>query len=687
MSLLPHHRALLDASAIAPEVAEARGYRSVTDASELPAFGFPPGQVRGLAPCLPGLLVPIHDAEGRLALHQLRPDREYRNGTGKPAKYVTPKGRQLVLDVPKALGDGFRDAARPLWITEGARKVDAAVSHGLCCLGLLGVDGWGSARTGPRRDWDHVRLDGREVFVAFDSDAMTKATVAGARARLTRFLAGRGARVRWVVLPSGPEGAKTGLDDFLASGGTVAEALALAREPRPEELGLGLPLTDLGNARRFALQHADAVRYCPSRGWLVWDGRRWADDRDGAVMRLAKATARRLGDEAQAAADDETRAKLFKWAATSQSVARLLAMLKLAESEAELVVTADRLDRDPWRLTVLNGTLDLETGQLYPHDPADLGTMLAPVAYDPAATAPTFDRFLATILPDPATRAWLQRWVGYSLTGDTSEHAICIGLGAGANGKSTLVELVRVMLGDYAAVTSFDSFLDHGNGSAVVNHDLARLPGKRLVTATESADGRRLAEGRLKAMTGGDVVVARRLYREAEEFLPAWKVWLVSNHRPEVHGQDEGLWRRLRLLPFPETVPEADRDRQLPERLRAELPGVLAWAVAGCLAWQAEGLGWSDTVRAATAAYRTESDVIGAFLEEVADTSDPRAETPAGTLYARFQSWCEGNGERRPSQTTFGRQLAERGIARRKTGGLVVWVGVRLRGGDDAAPF
>jgi putative DNA primase/helicase len=438
------------------------------------------------------------------------------------------------------------------------------------------------------------------------------------------------------------------------------------------------PLTDYGNAERLAARHGGDLRYChPSGQWLVWDGCRWRPDDTGEVMRRAKDTVRAIYAEAAGIVDDEARKAIAGWARTSESGFRLHTMAQLAQSEPGLFVRPDELDADPWLLTVANGTLDLRSGTLRPHDPADLLTRLAPVPYDPHAAAPTWDAFLQRILTGSRELTeFLQRAVGYALSGDTREQVLFILHGTGANGKSTLLTTLAHLLGDYAQSTPSESLMIKRPGA--VPSDLARLRGTRLVIAVEAEEGERLAESLVKQMAGGDRIAARFLHHEGFEFTPAFKLFLATNHNPLIRGTDLATWRRIRRIPFAVSIPEAEQDRTLPDKLRAELPGILAWAVRGCQAWQRDGLGLPPEVQRATADYRLEMDVLANFLEDCC-LLKPAAQVTAQALYQAYAGWCQANAEPPLAKRTFGRRLKDRGFHPQKgTAGTRYWLGIGL---------
>lgn len=435
--------------------------------------------------------------------------------------------------------------------------------------------------------------------------------------------------------------------------------------------------TDLGNAERLVSRHGAGLRYChPWRRWLAWDGRRWAIDDTGEIRRRAKDTTRAIYAEASQLADENARKSRAKWAMGSENRARLDAMIYLAQAETGIPVIPDELDADPSLLTVNNGTLDLRTGMLRPHDPADFITKLAPVDYDPEAEAPIWTAFLNRIMADNETLiAFLQRAVGYSLTGDVGERVLFFLYGCGANGKSTFLEAIRAMAGDYGLRTPTETLMIKRHGA--IPNDVARLKGARLVTAAESDEGKRLAEAVIKDLTGGDTIAARFMRAEWFDFRPQCKIWLATNHKPEVRGTDKAIWDRIRLVPFEVIIPEAEQDKRLVEKLKKELGGILAWAVRGALEWYKHGLGIPAEVTAATAGYREEMDTLGAFMVDRC-VLKPTAQGTAKALYNAYKSWCEGNGERLISKRAFGLRLAERGFKRYSDGRARSWIGIGL---------
>lgn len=453
----------------------------------------------------------------------------------------------------------------------------------------------------------------------------------------------------------------------------VAEIEATRRNGGSPDVAAYAP-TDLGNAERFAHVNAATLRYVAERrSWLKWSGPRWAPDVTGEADRAAKEISRALLREAADAGEAAA-----KWAVKAQSEQRIRAMLTLASTEPEIVVSADELDADPWALSTPNGTLDLRTAELRPADPADLITLGTNVVYSPDAVAPRWEQFLAEIFEgDAELIGFVKRLIGYCLTGDTREHKMVVFHGGGRNGKSRLLEVLRWLLGGLSSTAAFDTFA-RARGDRGPRNDLARLHRARLVTASESGEGRQLDEATIKEVTGGDVIAARFLYGEHFEFKPQFKLILVTNHRPRVDGDDEAIWARLRLVPFDVSF-EGREERDLGDKLKRELPGILRWAVEGCLEWQAHGLGEPEAVTAATAEYRADEDTVGTFL---ADRCALDGEVASAALREAYVTYCEGIGEKPLSAASIGRRLAKRGIDRsRRSGGKREWIytGLRLR--------
>jgi putative DNA primase/helicase len=436
--------------------------------------------------------------------------------------------------------------------------------------------------------------------------------------------------------------------------------------------------TDTDNAHRFAARFGHNVIYTPGRGWLIHDGKRWQPDGLLQATELAKLTARLIHGEAQYRDKDAEKAARAKFAEGSLSKGGLDRMLELAKGL--LVVEDQKLDADPWLLNTETGTIDLRTARIEPHDPRDLITKIAPVAADLKAKCPTFLEFLRRVTNnDVELMAFIRKAIGCTLSGITSAQVLFFIYGrSGGNGKSTLVNLIRDMLGDYGCHTATETLLvkQYDNNIPV---DLARLAGARMVTAIEANFNRHLDEAKIKGMTGGEPITARFMRQNLFQFVPEFKLWLVANDRPRVRGTDDAFWRRVRVIPFEVEIPKEEQDPNLPSRLRAEWPGILAWAVRGCLKWQREGLNEPNAVSQATGRWRQAVDHVKRFVNEALVLGDGNA-VSASTLYAHYSEWCNRNGERPLNMKELKNKLVELfDMTHKRSRRGSDWVGVRLR--------
>ena len=466
----------------------------------------------------------------------------------------------------------------------------------------------------------------------------------------------------------------------------VAELKKKARPPEPPPVpGEGFSLSDLGNARRLVAQHGQDLRYSYlAKKWFHWTGQVWQIDRSGEVERRAKTVIADIYKEAADTDNFKQREALGKFALQSEDSKRIVAMVRQAQSEPVIPVLPQDFDRDPWLLNCLNGTVDLRTGELRPHDRADRLTCLASADYQPDAPCDTWERFIYMIQADNIeVYEFLQRALGYSLTGSCREQCLFMFWGSGANGKSTLVNLMTRLLGNYARNTPVETLLAR-NKMGEIPTDLARLDGPRFVTAKEVDRGRRLSESLVKELTGQDTITARFLYAEYFDFVPQFKLFLSTNNKPVIRGTDNAIWRRIHFVRFPLELAKKDQDEDLPEKLWAEAPGILAWLVRGCLTWQQGGLDPPAEVLEATAEYRAEMDVLQDFLKDCC-LEAPEHSATAAELYGAYCNWADDQGIREKEQLkqrTFGMCLAERGFRKGKTGGgQRLWRGLGLRNG------
>jgi putative DNA primase/helicase len=434
------------------------------------------------------------------------------------------------------------------------------------------------------------------------------------------------------------------------------------------------PLTELGFARRLVDKHGEQLRYVvPWKCWLVWNGARWAPDADGHVQRCMKVIAREV--HTSLIRDPKADPEMLRAAKRAESSSGVKGALTLAATEPEIAITPDRLDAHPYLLNCRNGIVDLQTGELLKHDPALLLTKMAAAPYEPASEGAVFTKFLERIQPSEEMRLFIRRLLGLSLEGKVTAHILPIFYGDGANGKSTLTDAVMNALGDYADAADPDllrarTFDAHPTG-------VADLFGLRLALLHESDAGHRLAEGTVKRLTGGDRLKARRMREDFWSFDPSHTFVMLTNHKPLVGGTDEGIWRRLRLVPFEVIIPGAERDENLGDKLSGEAGAILAWLVAGHLDWRKNGLAEPDKVTEATQAYRAESDPLGRFLEERC-LKMPALHVGSTELFGIYEKWCAAEREDPGSPKSFGEAMRLKGFESYKSHGVIHWRGVGL---------
>lgn len=386
-------------------------------------------------------------------------------------------------------------------------------------------------------------------------------------------------------------------------------------------------------------------------------------------------------NEAATLDDHDERKAHLAWQKASESRQRLESMAKLAAGEGKIPVLFDELDRDGWLLNCPNGTVDLRSGELRGHDRADLITQLCPVEFDPDAKCPLWEATLDLFFGgDRRLISYWQRLCGYILTGVIREHVLPIAFGEGANGKSTILGTLQGVMGpDYAMKAHRGMLLSTGFESHPT--DRADLFRKRLVLAIETEMGGCLDETLVKELTGGDKIRARRMREDFWEFDPTHKIIMATNHKPRVIGTDKGVWRRLKLVPFKVSVPKEREDTTMKDKLLAEYPGILAWCVRGCLAFQEVGLNEPEAVQAATSDYAAAEDSFGDFLTEHT-LSYANGEEKSSEVYARYKTWSEDNGERPMSQKDFKDQMHKRGYPTVKNS-CIYFKGIKLRRQDD----
>lgn len=610
--------------------------------------------------------------------------------------------RRVIYMLPQLLA---ADPSKLVLIPEGEKDADE-----LAARGLIATCNAGGAMKWRKEYADS--LEGRNVVILPDNDQPGHDHAE----LVANSLSGKAASIKVLALSGLPE--RGDVSDWLAAGGTVDKLAALVeqapewtptKKSRPKrELATGASATadrdgrdkldlrssnartDTANSARFALKFGADVRHCDAWSrWYVWTGKRWQHDDERHVDRMAKELAADIWKQATKLlpdVDHVTGRELTSFARATANAKGINSTLALARSESGIAITSDKFNGHPWLLNCANGTVDLKTGQLLPHDRNHLITSLCPLEYHADARCPTWVEAVDLILGRQAQLVgFTKRLLGSALVGQVIEHILPIFHGDGSNGKGLILEtLLDVLGGDYAAKVASDLLLaSYGDQHPT---RIADLFGKRLVVASETDDGRRLAEGLVKELTGGDRLKGRRMREDFWEFVPSHTLLLITNHKPRVYGTDHGIWRRLCLVPFTQKFWDAERgesgppelkaDKGLRNKLRAENAGILAWLVGGCLEWQRDGLGQPDEVTAATATYRASEDVLGAFFDEHCYFGE-NCMVKASTMRACYESWCKSNGEKPVSGRRFGDALTANGVERKKSDG-VWYMGVAL---------
>lgn len=650
----------------------------------------------------------IRDAKGELLAVHVRLD----TPQGKKVWWQKPDGTKrlpawlktgsLMYGLEQLAQTPDADAA----VTEGEKAADALRAvRGLVVLGTVG----GASVTPSIAVLEHLR--GRRVYLWPDNDPAGHRHMERIALILTRD---QGCEVRvidWAEAPPKSDAADCDpalYPELMAAAKpwkapipkTAAKAVQAEGDAPWLERG-HLPRTDLGNCQRFVAQHGDYLRYVATLGWFEWNGKVWAPN-DAAPYRRAAATVRSIYQEAADEPDKYLRDDLAAWAKGSESASRLAAIVALATYHSAVVARIDDFNCDPWLFNCLNGTIDLRTGELAPHRREDLITMVAPVEFDPQARFEPWDRFLEEATGgDREVQRYLQKCVGYTLTGDVSRDEIFVVHGPGGTGKSTFIGALMAVTGPYGAPLRTEAVLS-GNSAGGHNEDIARLVGKRLVVLAEASANEQLREGLVKQLTGGDRISASLKGKPNFEFEPVLKLWLASNHVPRMPEDDSGMQRRLRKLPFEHKALRPDPTlRHVLSASPEARAAILAWAVEGCLTWQKEGLKPPEVVTAASKAVFEDQDPLSEFWSDYIELDpdqddaaeirlDYEFESTSAEIRAAYEKYADAEG------IPQGRRISSKGLAARLKGkgcsAITIghdkargWRGVRVRSGPASS--
>jgi putative DNA primase/helicase len=454
------------------------------------------------------------------------------------------------------------------------------------------------------------------------------------------------------------------------------EMAQLNLTPNPEAFGehaslLAQSLSDVGNGQRFIALYGHMARYCHEfRAWLIYSLGRWVVDRSGMARKLMQAVMVEFVRQALASGNDS----FSKFAGGCLNSQRITSALR--EAEPHLPVTVDELDVNPHLLNFTDCTVDLRSGSALDHNPGDLITKQVPYPYTPEAECPEFLRCIARVLP--GLEDYLQKALGYSMSGITSEKVVFLCHGSGNNGKTTILATVRELLGNgYATLLQIDSLMarESDNNSQA---DLAGLRGARFAMTSETAQGQRLNDGRLKRITQGTGrIKAVKKYEDLIEFRESHTLWMDANFKPVIHGNDPAIWNRFRLIPFEIKIPDSEIDRELPSKLMAEAEGILAWMVAGAVRWYAEGLGRPEAVDSAVEKWHSDTDSLGRFLDECCQQGE-YFQAKARPFYTAYRLWAEAAGDRPLTETEFSEEMASRGFKKDRNNAGMAYLGIAI---------
>lgn len=580
------------------------------------------------------------------------------------------KGAGDKTKIPLYRENSLSDVSSRVWLCEGEKDADS-----LAALNESSVASWDKNLSQANLD----KLKGRSIIIASDADT------AGEKYAEEWFdalieLCPDLKIIRW------PEDTAKGFDvsDFLGEG-SVSELLELAisaDEYRPLELPESLLIdNDTQRAELFAGLFGETTRFVPERGsWLNWRNGRW-NWNDALAFQKAMKLGHEIQKRAAQETDPDSRQSKLRKALTAGDRKSIENQLALAKSLPKINTPQSSIDGHDWKLACQNGVIDLRApiARCFAEPcPGLLLTKCLGTSYDPKATCPTWEQFLQDVFEgDDELIEFIKSAVGYSLTSDTREQCLFFLHGGGSNGKSTFTETLQKLFGSYGQRAPKSLFERSANGSESTN-DLARLDGIRFVIGSETEEGSSLAESKIKDLTGGDTITARYLHKEFFDFAPSHKLWMFGNHQPRIKGADQGIWRRIRLIPFNRQFTDEQKDRTLPHKLEMELSGILNWALQGCQQWQEKGLPIPSSVAKATADYRDQEDVIGQFLTDRLNVSgDPEDKILISRVYEFYRGWCEDEGLTRPlTNRALAKKLRERGFESFKSNGAHYWRGV-----------
>lgn len=598
-------------------------------------------------------------------------DFRYRRPNGKGWHWSIKGIRRVLYNLPSVLK--AIEEKQQVFLVEGEKDANRLINEGLAATTTpMGAKaGW--------RDEYSDSLKGAELVIIPDNDD----TGHKHAKKVSKALIGIAESTKIIYLPELPE--KGDVSDWLNTGNSIRGLLHIVENTTPEVIDpTKYGYHDVGNGKMFVDMFGYKLKWNKQNSWCVHDDKHWIQDDKNQVYELTKeANMHRFKSASKIEeGDEEKKEKLIKHYIRSNNMRSIEATVKAASSDPRIACSITDFDQNDFLFNCQNGTIDLKTGELRPHDPADMISMIGNTNFDPQAKCPTWLRFQDEInTGDQELTEFKQRLFGYALTGDTREQVFSIHYGTGANGKSTEMDILLEVLGDYGKVTNFDTFASKERTSSH-SEDIARLRGARVVSAMEGEQGKRLNDSLIKQLTGGDAVSARFLYGHSFTYKPNYKIFLATNHKPRVKDTSHGFWRRVNLIPYDRVFKDEEKDNTLKEKLREELEGILTWLVVGCMMWQADGLKAPKRIKDATESYKEDSDLIGEFVNNCCfvDLGNDTIRVKVGQLYLSYKEYSSQMGVTAFGKQSFNSYIESRGFEKRKsTGGDLYFFGIGLQ--------
>ena len=592
--------------------------------------------------------------------------------------------RRVLYHLPILVASAKRDPEAVVYLVEGEKD-----ANDLSVKGYIATTwGDGAWAVGAKPKWRPEYTDslaGRNVVIIADNDA----TGLNSAEDIRRIIGPAVKSVRIVVTKCGKDwsdhaAAGYGVDDLVpyeAQESAAVEPVKAAEPSTPGTTFLGMREEHHGQLRlayRFAHQHGGRMMHVTGLGWHAWDGTRWAFDQDGAADRAVMATLKESLHAIAHLDDQKARKALLNDVTKAESAGGIAGVLRIAQSLPGMTATVKSLDADPWLLNTPDGTVNLRTGKMHKHDPADRITKITGSGFSGGGHE-VFKAFIERVLPDEEVRAFVQRLLGYSLLGEVREHVLPIWVGDGANGKGTLRDIVRYCLGDYGIEVDPGILMSGPEKHPTERMDLL---GARFVACSETNRNAGLNEATMKRLVGGDPIRARRMRQDMVEFLPTHTLVMMTNQLPKVSGDDGGVWRRILVIPFDVVIPKHERNTQLRGQLEAEAAAVMSWIWDGWLAYRDQGLTPPEAVQARTEEYQADSDSVGRFLADRM-LSGPHFHVAAREAYAEYVRWCSDAGEQHGSEKEFAEAMRRKGVGKRRTKAGFVYDGIGLAADDE----